>query len=258
MARHAALPLLLSLVPASSAPPAWRTLGAPLAHARVVAVSVAHGAAPLVAYGASDAPGDTTTRVLAYAGGAWALVGSHTPQFAQPYEHFDLVARGAALSIGLVINPSDGAAAGLSSILRNSSGGSPDGFEGAYAFAGSVWSFDVAADGSARVAVSPDNASLALTTYAARGWDSYPATDAWSPLVTVETPAGGVAAVAAARDANETLFVAWAERSGAVGAGATPLGGASAAWASLGAPFVAMPLLLPPASNLSAMTRMCF
>lgn len=230
-------------------PPTWAPLGTPFSHDRVVALSVAHNdGAPVIAYGASDAPDDTTTRFLAWGGSAWSLISSHTPQFAQPYEHFDLRVRNSALSLGLVINPSDGAAAGLSSILRNStSAGSPDGWVGAYAFVGDVYDFDIAYDGSARVAVSPDNKTLVLMTYQATGWDTYPGGDTWTPLVTVETSPTGISSVAAERGislaANETLYVTWTDGAGAVAVGSTPLYGASSAWSDLGAPFGATALL---------------
>ena len=110
-----------------------------------------------------------------------------------------------------------------------------------------MYDFDIAYDGSARVAVSPDNKTLALTTYQVSGWDTYPGGNTWTPLVTVETSPTGISAVAAERGidlaANETLYVAWADSAGSVAAGSMPLYGESSTWSNLGAPFGATALL---------------
>ena len=89
----------------------WQPLGAPIVHPYVLASSCSFNAtsgAPLVAYGAADEPGDTTTRVLEWtAARSWDLVATHTPQFAQPYENFNLKTAPGFLYLGLAIDPSD-------------------------------------------------------------------------------------------------------------------------------------------------------
>ena len=221
----------------------WVPVGTPTQRdyilASACAFSDAGDALQALGTGASATDPSTTTLVQQLRGGAWETVESHRPQFPQPYEHFSLRARGGNFYVGLTINPSDSAAAGLSSILRSvQPGGGEDGMEGAYAFASTAWAYDVASDGSARAAMaSSDNQTLGLTAYPASGWDAYPAGNAWTPLQRVAAPAGGVAAVTAARGEG-ALFVAYAEGASAqVEVGATPLNASSQAWQALGAPF---------------------
>ena len=183
------LVVLLPCAPALT----WVPVGAPIAHPYVLASSCAFSdaGAPLLAYGAGTSATDpsTTTFVLQW-GSAWTVLNQHTPQFPQPYEHFSLRARAGSAFVGLVINPADGAAAGLSSILRSvQPGGGEDGMEGAYAFASTAWAIDVSNGGAAHAAVaSADNATLSLTSYPASGWSGYPASDAWTPLQRVAAP----------------------------------------------------------------------
>ena len=229
----------------------WSPLGPPIPHPFVLASSCAFSdlGSPLLSLGAGASLSDpsTTTLVEQWDGARWALLDSHTPQYPQPYEHFSLRARGGSVFVGLVINPADSAAAGLSSILRSvKPGGGEDGMEGSYAFASSSWAWDVSDNGGARAAVaSPDNATLSLTSYPPSGWAGYPASNAWTPLIPIASPVGGLAAVAATRGA-ESLFVAYAAGAdGAVEVGATPLG-ASQAWHALGPPFASAALARQP------------
>jgi hypothetical protein len=250
MERFLALALLAQCAHALS----WAPVGASIAHPFILASSCAFSDAgqPLLAFGAGASASDpsTTTFVLQWTAPDWRVLVSHTPQFAQPYEHFSLRSRLGHAYVGLVINPADGAAAGLSSILRDVTPGSgEDGMEGATAFGSTSWAFDVNATGAAVAAVaSADNASLSLTSYPGSGWAGYPASGAWAPLQQVAAPAGGVGGVAAVRGAGEELFVAYsAAASGSVQAGATPLN-ASGAWRSLGTPFGSAALARAPAS----------
>jgi hypothetical protein len=250
------LPLLLLLQPSSSAPsplPSWQPLGAPLQHDHITALagcfSSAPGSSPILAYGADDASADTTVRFLGWnssgsgpgpaASGNWSLLASHTPQFAQPYGHFSVAERQGLLYLGLSLTSSeDPAAAGLSSVLRGLAEPGTDGFEGCYAFQSDVFAWQLDAGGSLRAALSPDNASLGLATYDASGWDSYPASDAWGPLLPVaHLGSGQLDSVQAAASSDGRLLTAFS------GAGALQLGVGSLAssalpgqWSSLGSP----------------------
>jgi hypothetical protein len=233
--------LLMMLMMMVSGLPGWQQLGSSITHSRIVAVSASVDAVlgPLIAYGASDSPDDTTTRILSFQanGSSWVQIGSHTPQFGQPYEHFDLRVRQAVINIGIVINPSDVPAAGLSSVLRNvSGGGSGDGYEGCYAFPAYVWDFDLSQEGDVRAIISPDNRTIGFASYASSGFSSYPASNAWTDLTIVARPIAGVAAISAVRGGNEALLFAWADGAGALLSGLTPLT-ASSNWLSTGSPF---------------------
>ena len=237
---------LLPLLASTLAVPSWSPLGAPIRRDFILASSCSYSdaGAPLLAYGADL---DTTTYVLQWAPttGAWVVVSTHVPQFSQPYEHFSLRSRQNHSFVGLVINPVDTPAAGLSSILRSvKPGGGEDGMEGAYAFESTSWAFDVGDNGDIRaVTASANNESLSLTSYTADGWDSYPADDTWTPPTLVASPPGGVAAVTATRGVSD-LYFAWAAGSdGAVTVASTPLNTTSA-WTPLGAPFAGAALAL--------------
>jgi hypothetical protein len=221
--------------------PGWQQLGSSITHSRIVAVSASVDGhlGPLIAYGASDSPDDTTTRILSWnaSGSSWVQIGSHTPQFGQPYEHFDLRVRQSIINIGFVINPSDVPASGLSSVLRNvSGGGSGDGFEGCYAFPGDVWDFDLSEEGDITAIISPDNLTIGFASYASTGYSTYPASNAWTDLTIVARPVAGVAAISAVRAGNEALLFAWADGVGVLLSGLTPLS-ASSNWLSTGSPF---------------------
>ena len=235
--------VILSIMVATSSAisavlPSWLPLGTPILHSYVVAISASSSTnTNIIAYGASDvSPDDTTTRILSWNGTSWLLIGQHTPQYAQPYEHFSLKVRDESLNLGLVINPSDSAAAGLSSVLRNVSSKISDGFEGCYAFQGVVYDYDVAKDGSIRVAVTPDNTTLGIMSYSASGYSSYPAGDAWSNLTVVVSNSVAITAIAVARAHDETLLVVWTDNSGHLELGLTTLT-SSTMWYSYGAPF---------------------
>jgi hypothetical protein len=240
---------LLLFASTVSAAPQWSQMGQPMQHSNVVALSSClQGSVPTLAYGASDSPGDTTIYFMAYSGTGWEQVATHTPQFAQPYEHFDLrctgEASGAGLYLGLVINPSDSGAAGLSSILKRvPAGGGEDGFEGCYAFEGEVYDFVVTSQGDVRMAVvGAGNHSLGLTAYAKAGWSAYPASNTWGPTYTVvNSSATTLTNVRMAAAGAGQVLVSFL---GQAGAGAaprlrvgltTPAEGAQ--WVDLGEPF---------------------
>jgi len=198
----------------------------------------------MVAYGADLS---TTTYVLqwSWAGGAWVVLETHHPRFAQPYQTFVLRSRANNSYVGLVINPIDTPAAGLSSVLRSvTPGGGEDGMAGAYAFESSSWAYDVGDNGDVRALMSsPTNKSLSLSSFTSDGWASYPASDSWTNPTHVASPAGGVAGVTAIRGVGD-LFFAWsAAADGSVEVGFTPLD-VTKTWSSLGAPFRSVSLAL--------------
>ena len=220
----------------------WSALGPPLQHDAVVAQASCiwpSTGAPVLAYGASDSPGDVTIRFLSFIGGSWLSIGTHTPQFAQSYDHFDLRCGSGALYLGIVID----SLSGLSSVLKNvTAGGGEDGFEGCYAFGAQVWDFEVTDGGDVRLAsASLGNDSLALSVYGRAGWAQYPASDSWGAVVEVASapPGSNISGVRVAR-AQETLYVSYALAAAAAPSsllvGVTTLSN-STAWASLGAPF---------------------
>lgn len=227
---------------------AWRPLGGAIPHARVLALSATFNSSgtPVVAYGAADSVGDTTTRFLAWANGVWTQVAQHTPEFAQPYEHFNARAEDGFYYLGLAINPSDIA---LSSILRSGerAGGGDDGWVGAYAFAAGTFDFALTPAGNALTALTPDNATLQLSTYMAAGWNTYPGGNTWTPAVTVDAPAGGVDAIVAAQG-GDSMIVAYAGAAGIVSVGLASLDADNSAWVHLGQPLVgvAAPADAPP------------
>jgi hypothetical protein len=237
--------LLLLAVSAVGAVPQWSQMGQPMQHANVVALSSClQGGTPTLAYGASDSPDDTTIYFMAYSGTGWEQVATHTPQFAQPYEHFDLRCSGEAsgLYLGLVINPSDSGAAGLSSILKRvPAGGGEDGFEGCYAFEGEVFDFVITSQGDVRMAVvGAGNHSLGLTAYAKAGWSAYPASDTWGPTHTVvNSSAAALTQVRMAAAGAGQVLVSYLTQAGAAPrlrvAQTTLAEGAQ--WLDLGEPF---------------------
>jgi hypothetical protein len=208
-------------------------MGAPLVHDAVVAVSLSFDAGqgePTLAYGYLNASTGATTIIVAEyepADGAWVPVASHSPQFAQDYDNFSFRVRDGIFYIGLRIQ--NEGPAGLSSVLRGEGGW--DGFEGCWAFKGSVFDFEIDAppapggQGDMRLFSSPTNVTLALRTYNHTGWDNYPATDAFGPP-TVLAKDGRLDAVVAARGGGNTLYAAYA-CSGNVSAVATTLSNSS-------------------------------
>jgi hypothetical protein len=218
----------------------WEPLGAPIVHPYVLASSCSFNAtsgAPLVAYGAADQPDDTTTRILSWTPArTWALVATHTPQFAQPYENFNLKTDpGGFLYLGLAIDPSDFP---ISSVLRNepSAGGGEDGFEGCYAFPAGFYDFELTKDRNLLAALTVDNTTLALSVYDRSGWSQYPAANTWGPNVNVSTSraAGGLGPIATTHAASKTVFVAFMEDN-SLHAGSAALADGSG-WVDLGSP----------------------
>lgn len=228
----------------------WVPLGAALRHSSIVALSacIMEGGVPLLAYGASDtSPVDTTIHFVQYAAGAWAQLATHTPQFAQSYDHFDLRCIGPSLYLGLVID----SLSGLSSILKRVQAGSgEDGFEGCYAFESQVYDYAITPGGDVRMlSAAAANDTLGLSMYGREGWSTYPAGDAWGPSTAVDQAPSGwqLAGVRVAPTSSGRLFASYA-LDGATGGqarvriGETTLEN-STAWAPLGEPFSSASLL---------------
>lgn len=249
-------------------PSTWKPLGSPIAHDNILATSITFSpnSTPYLALGTSNSDGGTTTRFynITLGGGSggssdWVEFATHTPQFPQPYEHFTLSVEGEAPAIylGLVINPSDGAAAGLSSVLRNAHPVSgEDGFEGCYAFEGTVYDFAITPLGDMRLVQGSggDNKTLELATYGRAGWDGYPAGDAWGPFAPAAKLKKGAAisSITTASDrVNNRLFVLFGgESTSEYRVGVTTLSNSTYWSESVGAP--PFPAILPTGTPSSA------
>jgi len=224
----------------------WIPLGVPIQQNYIVAMSLAlsrGGLGRVLAVGASaTAPDDTEIHFYLYNGTQWSQFSSHTPQFAQPYEHFELRVQGESeLYLGLVINPSDAGAAGLSSILKRvRPEGGEDGWEGSWAFEGELFDFQLDAQQNVRMALAIGaNKTLALTGYDKRGWDTYPAGDTWGPALPVASPETSLVSVVAVPGGggagNSQFYVGYTTHS-AMSVGVTTLSNSSL-WEELGTPF---------------------
>ena len=118
--------------------------------------------------------------------GQWNIIATHTPQFAQPYDNFNFKIRdNGILYLGLRIDESDFM---LSSILKGERGIGKT-FEGCYAFNGYIFDYDInflePNTGDIKLITSPDNLTLAYSTYGHTGYNSYPAGDTWGPYIPI-------------------------------------------------------------------------
>lgn len=170
------------------AAPRWSPVGPAMQHQTIVASGLDFDdvtTAPIVAYGfTDDATGATriTFRKWNTTSGQWAVLATHEPQFAQSYDSFAFRERANVLYLGLRINEDYI----LSSILRGGAG--YDGFEGCWAFSGWTWDFEMMETGDVRLISSPTNSSVTVSAYGRKGWDQYPASDAWAPFTPVTAP----------------------------------------------------------------------
>jgi hypothetical protein len=120
--------------------------------------------------------------------GEWTTIVSHEPQFAQMYDHFLFRLRGNVSYVGIGIEGE-----GYGSVLRG--GGGFDEMDGCWAFpaSGESWGFDIDAPpggaGDMRMFGWANASSLAVVTYNHSGWDTYPASDAFGPLLAVSSGA---------------------------------------------------------------------
>ena len=178
----------------SGAPPqTWQQVGETLSRERVVAISLdfSPDGVPAFAYGWNDFDRGTRIPVMEWDGERWIEVYHRTSQFPQSYAEFDFKAANNNYYLGLKISDR------LGSVLN---GGRE--WRGTYAFHNQLfdyqidepsgdmtmfWISEVATGGGFP---GTDN-QLVAVRYAAEGWDSFPAGDAFGDLVEIDRQTPG-------------------------------------------------------------------
>jgi hypothetical protein len=178
---------LVALACLSVARSAWNQLGDTVQSSKVSAISLDSNEKgdPAFAYGYSTSKG-TSIPIREWNGKTWVEKYNRVSQFPQAYDEFKFQVRNNNdYYLGLRINGQFG------SVLSGK-----DKYTGCYAFTNKLYDYDIAPSGDMHmlwISEHPDsesypgtNNSLVVTTYAARGWSGYPASNAFGKQLVID------------------------------------------------------------------------